>query len=72
MTNEGIIQKVLLNWYHAIQSNDTTTSYPKLVFPSDMVLLEQELIEEIKRDCSPDTSYYESMITRRRLIGDIE
>jgi len=49
MTKEGIIQKVLLNWYHTIQSNDTNTSYPKIVFPSDMVLLEQELIAEIKR-----------------------
>jgi hypothetical protein len=67
---DGIVQKVLLNWYHKIQSNDRMTEYPKLIFPSDMTLLEQELIEEIKKRFNVNDS--DVRIIVMDLIGDNE
>ena len=57
MTKEGIIQKIF-------------KEHERCLLHGCPIM--QDLITEIKRDCSPDTPYYESMITRRRLIGDIE
>lgn len=58
---DGIIQEVF---------NSVRKGYIYPLTYDDLDFVEQELIEKIKQESSPDTPYYESMITRRKLIGD--